>query len=72
MDLAYDVVLPFEATEAISSRTHRFVPGDVVICGMTQDGPTVTIEAEAILYLVARATFKNCCKFKNEGMGGGI
>lgn len=72
MDLAYDVVLPFEATEAISLRAHKFVPGDVVVCALSQSGPTITIEAKSTLYLVERTIFKSCCKFRNEGGMGGI
>ncbi len=71
MTALFDVVQPFEAREAISDRLHRFEPGEVVTCDSGRKGPTLTIEADTILFLVDRSTFDRSCKFKNEGGGAG-
>jgi hypothetical protein len=63
----YDVLRAFEAIEPISGRRRRFNPTEVVSCDTGQAGTTVTIEADAILFLVDLATFKACCKFRNQG-----
>jgi hypothetical protein len=63
----YDVIRGFEATSPISGRTRRFEPGDVIACDLGQRGEMVTIEADASLFLLDRATFKTCCKFRNAG-----
>jgi hypothetical protein len=67
----FDVVRRFEATEAICDRKHRFELGDVVTCDSGQTGPTLTIEADTILFLVDRAIFKACCEWKNGGASAG-
>lgn len=67
MTLQFDVVRAFEATEPISGRRRRFDPGEVVTRDTGQAGTTVTFEADTILFIVDRSTFKTCCRFKNEG-----
>ena len=66
----YEVVRAFEATAPISGRRHQFEPGDVIACDISQDGPRVTIEADASLYLVERSTFKTCCKVMGHSAAG--
>ena len=66
MTLQFTVLREFEAREPISGRTRRFEPSEVVTSDTGQTGPTVTIEADMTIFVVDRATFKTCCKFKNE------
>jgi hypothetical protein len=63
----YDVIRAFEATAPISGHKRRFEPGDVIAYDMGQRGATITIEADASLFLVDLTTFKTCCKFRNAG-----
>lgn len=63
----YDVIRAFEATAPISGHTRRFEPVDVIAYDMGQRGLTVTIEADASLFLVDLTTFRICCKFRNAG-----
>jgi hypothetical protein len=63
----YDVVRGFTASEPISGRQHQFKLGDQVSCDLGQVGATTVVEAHLTLYLVDRATFEECCKFRNDG-----
>jgi hypothetical protein len=63
----FDVIRSFEATAPISGRNRRFEPGDVIARDMGQRGEMVAIEADSSLFLIDRATFKICCKFRNAG-----
>jgi hypothetical protein len=64
MTLEFDILRAFEATEPISGRRRRFNLSEVVTCDTGQAGTTVTIEADTILFVVDRSTFKVCCKFR--------
>jgi hypothetical protein len=62
----FNVIRAFEAIEPISGRLRRFAPGDLINRGSGQFGPNFTIEADMTFYVVDRATFEACCRFKNE------
>ena len=68
MMLRYDVIQAFVATNPISKREHEFRSGDTFECDSGQTDDMVTIEFERSLWLVKRATFESCCKWKNEGL----
>jgi hypothetical protein len=63
----YSVIKTFRATTAISGRERQFEPGETVLCDPALPGETVIVEADEFLFVVDRATFNACCKWKNEG-----
>jgi hypothetical protein len=67
MTLPYCVRQAFKATDPISGREHSLQPGDTLMCDTGQAGTTILIELNGLSFLVERATFKDCCEFKNEG-----
>jgi hypothetical protein len=67
METLYKVIRPFKAMTGISGRERQFLLGETFVCDPALPGETITIEADEFLFLVDRATFKTCCKWKNEG-----
>jgi hypothetical protein len=67
MENLYEVIRPFKAMAGISGRERQFLPGETFICDRALPGETIIIDADEFLFLADRATFKACCKSKNEG-----
>jgi hypothetical protein len=67
MENLYEAIGPFKTTTAISGRERRFQPGESFVCDPALPGETVIIRADEFFFLVDRATFIACCKWKNEG-----
>jgi hypothetical protein len=67
MTLLYSVRHAFKATDPISGREQSLEPGDTLTCDSRQTGSTILIEINGLSFLVQRATFNACCKFKNQG-----
>ena len=67
MLILYRVVKAFRATTAIFGRERQFQPGETFLCDPALPGETVIVEADEFLFVVGRATFDACCKWKNEG-----
>jgi hypothetical protein len=67
MENLCEVIRPFRVMAGISGRERQFLPSETLVCDPALSGETIIIEADGFLLLVDRATFKACCKWKNEG-----
>ena len=63
---AYAVVRTFNAKAPISGHERQFEKDETINYEAGQTTATVTFTFGGAFYSVDRATFKNCCAFKNE------